>query len=112
VLSPKVISAKAQRHNKPNEQPFDCLMLPGIRPLKQGPSVIVPAHAFKSSDRLNVNVLGQDMSIKLTDAREHTGSFTQFQFANYEAATRQKREEKKKLSEKNQDDFDEIWSSL
>jgi hypothetical protein len=72
----------------------------------------VPAHAFKSGDRLNVNVLGQDMSIKLTDTREHTGSFTQFQFANYEAATRQKKEEKKKLSEKNQDDFDEIWSSL
>ena len=112
VLSPKVISARAQRHNKPNEQPFDCLMLPGIRPLKQGPSVIMPAHAFKPGDRLSVNVLGQDMSIKLTETREHTGSFTQFQFANYEAATRQRKEEKKKLSEKNQDDFDEIWSSL
>ncbi len=112
ILSPKAIAAKAQRYNKPNEQPFDCIMLPGIRALKQGPSVLTPAHAFKPGDRLNVTMLGQDMTIKLTETREHTGSFTQFQFANNETAAKQQKAEKKKQSEKNPDDFDAIWSSL
>lgn len=112
ILSPKAIAAKAQRYNKPNEDPFDCIMLPGIRALNQGPSVLTPAHAFKIGDRLNVTVLGQDMTIKLIESSEHTGSFTQFQFANNEVATRQQKAEKKKQSEKNPDDFDEIWSSL
>lgn len=112
ILSPKAIAASAQRYNKTNEQPFDCIMLPGIRALKQGPSVLTPAHAFKISDRLNVTVLGQDMIIKLVETAEHTGSFTQFQFANNEVAARQQKADKKKQSEKNPDDFDEIWSSL
>lgn len=112
ILSPKAIAAKAQRYNKPNEAPFDCIMLPGIRALKQGPSVLTPAHAFKPGDRLNVTVLGQDMTIKLDETKEHTGSFTQFQFANNDTATKQQKAEKKKLSAKNPDDFDTIWSSL
>jgi ribosomal 50S subunit-recycling heat shock protein len=112
ILSPKAIAAKAQRYNKPKEEPFDCIMLPGIRVLNQNPSVITPAHAFKVGDRLNVTVLEQEMTIKLIEASEHTGSFTQFQFANNEVATRQQKAEKKKQSEKNPDDFDEIWSSL
>ena len=29
VLSPKVVTATAQRVNRPNEVPFECLMLPG-----------------------------------------------------------------------------------
>jgi hypothetical protein len=52
------------------------------------------------------------MTIRLIETSEHTGSFTQFQFANNEAATRQQKAEKKMQSEKNPDDFDEIWSSL
>ena len=112
ILSPKAIAAKAQRYNKPKEEPFDCIMLPGIRVLNQNPSVLTPAHAFKTGDRLNVTVLGQEMTIKLIETSEHTGSFTQFQFANNEVATRQQKAEKKKQSEKNPDDFDEIWSSL
>jgi len=112
ILSPKAIAAKAQRFNKPNEEPFDCIMLPGIRVLNQNPSVLTPAHAFKAGDRLNVTVLEQEMTIKLIETSEHTGSFTQFQFVNNDAATRQQKAEKKKQSEKNPDDFDEIWSSL
>ncbi len=112
ILSPKAIAAKAQRFNKPKEEPFDCIMLPGIRVLNQHPSVLTPAHAFKTGDRLNVTVLEQEMTIKLIETSEHTGSFTQFQFANNDVATRQQKAEKKIQSEKNPDDFDEIWSSL
>lgn len=112
VLSPKGMAARAQRFNQPNEKPFDCIMLPGIQVLNQEASVILPSHAFKIGDRLNITALGHEMTMKLVETNEHTGSFTQFQYVNYEAATRQQKDEKKKHSEKNPDDFDEIWSSL
>ena len=112
VLSPKVIAATIRRTNKPNEEPFEALMLPGIRPLKQPPSVITPSHAFKSGDKLTVNVFDQDMDIRLGDPKEHTGSFTQFEFLNFEQEKRVKKAARDKGSPKSKDDFDEIWSSL
>ncbi len=64
VLSPKVMSASAQRSHRPNEEPFDCLMLPGIKPLKQPASVLLPAHAFKPGDKLNIKIIDQEMGIQ------------------------------------------------
>ena len=112
VLSPKVLSATAQRRNRPNEEPFDCLMLPGIKPLKLPPSVLLPAHAFRPTDDLNIRLREADMetAIQLESVQEHTGSFTQFQYTSREAVERRKQEEKK--SPANKDNFDEIWSSL
>ena len=114
VLSPKVMSATAQRSNRPNEEPFDCLMLPGIKPLKLPPSVLLPAHAFRPGDNLTIKLTDQETGtrIRLESVKEHTGSFTQFQYTSKEAIERKEEEEKKKLSTKNKDNFDEIWSSL
>ncbi len=114
VLSPKVIAATVRRSKRPNEKPFEALMLPGIRPIKQPPSVLAPAHAFKPGDRLTVNVFEQDMEIKLGDPREHTGSFTQFSFLNMDEAKRAQKQTGSKQTDSatQQDDFDEIWSSL
>ena len=114
VLSPRVIAATIRRTKRPNEEPFDALMLPGIRPIKQPPSVLAPAHAFKPGDRLTVNVFEQDMEIQLDEPKEHTGSFTQFQFINMDEAKRKRQagNNKKKGGSGNQDEFDEIWSSL
>ena len=112
VLSPKVLSATAQRRNRPHEEPFDCLMLPGIKPLKLPPSVLLPAHAFRPTDNLNIRLREADMetAIQLETVKEHTGSFTQFQYTSREAVEKRKQEEKK--SSANKDNFDEIWSSL
>ncbi len=112
VLSPKVIAATIRRSKRPQEEPFDALMLPGIRPIKQPPSVLAPAHAFKPGDKLTVNVFEQDMDIMLDEVKEHTGSFTQFQFVNVDEAKRKKQSDRKKPSAGGQDEFDEIWSSL
>ena len=122
VLSPKVMSATAQRRNRPNEAPFDCLMLPGVRPLNLPPSVLLPAHAFRPSDNLVIEFreANQDpnadkdtgIEIQLDDVQEHTGSFTQFQYTSREEMEKQKREERKQASARNKDNFDEIWSSL
>jgi hypothetical protein len=112
VLSPKVMAASAQRANRPDEAPFDCLMLPGIKPLKQPPTVLLPAHAFRNNDRLRIAFMDQAMKIQLGSVKEHTGSFTQFQFSTSEEAERVEKAEKEKSAAKNKDNFDELWSSL
>jgi hypothetical protein len=112
VLSPKVIAAQVQRLNRLDEAPFDALMVPGIRPLNQPATIVLPAHAFKTGDKLRVEVFEQNIEIKLGDKKEHTGSFTQFQFIHLEQDIQKKKIEKQQEAEKKKDDFDEIWSSL
>ena len=79
----------------------------------------MPAHAFKKGNVLKLNVYERDMEITLGTIREHTGSFTQFQFT-------QKSDEPPNSGgdgggstgktaggkKSNPDDFDSIWSSL
>ncbi|UCB54970.1 MAG: hypothetical protein JSW45_00030 [Thiotrichales bacterium] len=119
VLSPKVLSASAQRRNRPNEEPFECLILPGIKPLKLPPSVLLPAHAFRPSDNLVIKFPEEDregedreMEIQLDSVDEHTGSFTQFQYTSRETVEKIEQERKKQAAAQNKDNFDEIWSSL
>ncbi|MBT8127231.1 MAG: hypothetical protein HKP12_04500 [Gammaproteobacteria bacterium] len=113
VLSPKVFAATTQRSNRPNEEPFECLLLPGIKPLKQPASVLLPAHAFKSGDKLKINVKDHKSEVKLNSIREHTGSFTQFQYTSLADARAAEQGNKNKQSSKNDNDyFDEIWSTL
>ena len=112
VLSPKVIAAEARRYLRPDETPFSALMVPGIRPLNQAATIILPAHAFKTGDKIKVEVFEQNIEIKLSKKKEHTGSFTQFQFTHMEQKAKKKKIEKKQNTSKNKDDFDEIWSSL
>ncbi len=112
VISPKVVTATAQRINRPNEVPFECLMLPGIKALNQASSTILPAHAFKTNDKLTVQILENKISVTLSETKEHTGSFTQFTYKNTEVDKRIKKQAKKEEANKNKDDFDELWSSL
>jgi len=112
VISPKVVTATAQRINRPNEVPFECLMLPGIKALKQASSTILPAHAFKTNDKLTVQILENKIDVTLDEIKEHTGSFTQFTYKNTEVDKRIKKQAKKEEANKKKDDFDELWSTL
>ncbi|MCK4834812.1 MAG: hypothetical protein KAT12_08535 [Gammaproteobacteria bacterium] len=112
VISPKVITATAQRVNRSKEIPFECLMLPGIKALKQASSTILPSHAFKTGDKLIVQILENKIEITLGEIKEHTGSFTQFTYKNTDVDKRIKKQVKKEEATKNKDDFDELWSSL
>jgi hypothetical protein len=112
VISPKVVTATAQRVNRPNEIPFECLMFPGIKTLNQSPSTILPSHAFKAGDKLIVQIMENKLGITLVDIKEHTGSFTQFTYTNTDEVQRIKKQVKKEKANKNKDDFDELWSSL
>lgn len=112
VISPKVVNATAQRVNRPNEVPFECLMLPGIKALKQPSSTILPSHAFKTNDKLVVQVMEHKVNITLGATKEHTGSFTQFAYKNTVEEQRIRKQVKKEEATKSKDDFDELWSSL
>jgi len=114
VLSPKVISCQVQRIERKDEEPFNCLMLPGIKPIQQPSTLLLPAHAFRKGDTLRLKVYERDMEVKLGTVREHTGSFTQFQFSQLNADNPIENEgnSNKKSAKKNPDNFDSIWSSL
>jgi hypothetical protein len=112
ALSPKGASATAKRINRPSESPFECLMLPEIKALNQSSSTILPSHAFKTDDKLVIQILENKLNITLGETKEHTGSFTQFIYKNTEEDQRIKKQVKKEDAAKNKDDFDELWSSL
>jgi hypothetical protein len=120
VLAPKVIACTVQRMDRKNEPPFKCLMLPGLKPIQQPSTLLMPAHAFKKGIDLKLNVYERDMAIRLGTIREHTGSFTQFQFANLAEETTTKPKTPPPSGgtpggggkKSDPDDFDSIWSSL
>ncbi len=124
VLSPKVITATIQRIGKEHEEPFECLMLPGIKPIKQPTTLLLPSHAFKIGATLKIHVYERTINIKLSNVAEHTGSFTQFQFTQIEDnqdiklrkhvpdAPVKPAVEKQDANSDDNDDFDSIWSSL
>ncbi len=108
ILSTEVVTATAQRANRLDETPFACLMLPDIKALEQTSSTILPSYAFKTNNKLVVQILENKLNITLGETTEHTGSFTQFAYINTELDPRIKKAE----ATKNKDDFDELWSSL
>ncbi len=112
ILSPEVIAVTAQRANRPDETPFACLMLPEIKALEQTSSLILPSYAFKTNNKLVVQVLENKHNITLGETKEHTGSFTQFAYIDTELDQRIKEQRKKEENIKHIDDFDELWSSL
>ncbi len=112
AISPKVMAATAQRFNHPDETSFDCLLLPGIKALKQPPSTLLAAHAFKTSDKLIAQLLEKKINITLGPTKEHTGSFTQFTYEITAEGQHIRKKDIKDEANKNKDDFDELWSSL
>jgi len=114
ILSAKVISCTVQRLERKHEEPFNCLMLPGIKPIQQPSTLLLPAHAFRRGNSLKMHVYERDMEIKLGTVREHTGSFTQFQFAqiNEADAPEDNNSGDNKTTSSDPDNFDSIWSSL
>lgn len=112
VLSPKVISCTVQRIERKNEEPFNCLMLPGIKPIQQPSTLLLPAHAFRRGNKLNLHVYERDTEISLGTVREHTGSFTQFQFSQTNEDETPEDDNSGKNRKSDPDNFDSIWSSL
>lgn len=111
LLSPNVCSATIKRINSPERSSLDCMVLPGINPLKLAASILLPTQSFKVDDCLKFKALGQDMEIKLCAITERTGSFSQFVFSKTDAPVKVRYSDSDLLPEES-DDFADIWSSL
>jgi len=112
ILSPKVSMAKVRRVNRPKDPAYDCIMLPGIKALKQAANTILPSLAFNTGDKLVVQISEDRTYITLGETKEHTGSFTQFTYKKTEEDQLRKKQLEKEEAIKKKDDFDELWSSL
>jgi len=109
VLAPELLACTVRRPDRKEETPFECLLLPENKPMQQPSTLLMPAYAFRKGNKLKIHVNKQDMEINLGTIREHTGSFTQFQFT-LEGDTGNSGNGKSRSS--NPDDFDSIWSSI
>lgn len=91
-------------------------MLPGIKPIQQPSTLLLPAHAFRKDNKLSISIHESELEIKLGSIREHTGSFTQFQFTQLSDEPGPGNDDGGNKPEQkptnNPDDFDSIWSSL
>lgn len=111
LLSPNVCTASIQRKNSPEGSSFKCLILPGINPLKDSVTMLLPTQSFKLNDYLKFSAFGQEMEIELSEIKEKTSSFSQFEFRQTDAVSKLCKTESDASTEA-VDDFEEIWSSL
>ena len=109
MLAPDVVACSVRRLERKEETPFECLLLPEVKPMQQPSTLLVPAYAFRKGNKLKIRVQNQDMEINLGTIREHTGSFTQFQFT---LAGDEGNPDDGKSRSSNSDDFDSVWSSI
>ena len=109
ILSPRLQVATAQRVIRPDETPFDCLMLPEIKTINQDESLLLPSHAFGAGNKLVVRI-GEDISaVTLGEIKEQTGSFTQFAYLDTELDKKLEQQLKEKYDKDSQSEF---WTSL
>jgi len=96
----KVASRKVSQ-----QLPITGLALPILDGIRTQPEIILPEQIFKTGDKLNLNVFGQDSSIKLIFCDETIGTFDVFSYDEYENKTAIKEEDEA-------EEFASIWESL
>lgn len=93
---------RIQNRSYSEEMPFEALMLPGLKTIKQPPSLLVPNQVFTVSDILEVSVLGKKLDIELKKVGENPSFYTQFFYRSSEILQTASAKE----------DFDELWNRL
>ena len=109
LISPDAQAVAAKNisdKNRPGEY-TRCLLLPEIRTIKQ-PQTLITQSLFKINDRVELDVHGQTIKVKLTKVIESSGTFNQFLFSIIKTA-------KQNPSVDNIDHlkkYDSIWSLI
>lgn len=86
--------------------PLEAIMVPGMKAIKQPPSILVPSQFCRLGDILEVSMLDKKIKIELENVGEKPSFYTQFFYRSYEmtdapAATASSREE-----------FEDLWNRL
>jgi len=84
-----------------------CLLLPELRAIKQ-PQTIITQSLFKTDDKVELDVHGQTIKVKLTKEIKNTGTFNQFLFSIIKTAKKAPKVD----NIDHVDKFDSIWSSI
>ncbi len=105
LIAPRsvVVSIESiQNRSYSEEMPFEALLLPGLKTIKQPPSLLVPDQIFTVSDILEVSVLNKKLDIELKKIGENPSFYTQFFYRSSEVL--------QAVSTK--EDFDGLWNRL
>ncbi|MGF1642067.1 MAG: hypothetical protein ACFCUJ_00375 [Thiotrichales bacterium] len=86
----------------PDILPIEGLMLPGMRTIKQMPSLLVPARSFLPDDVLELRALGKKLCLQLKQTGEHSTYYTQFFYRSTEV--------KEQVDAR--EEFEDLWNRL
>lgn len=91
-----------RNRSHPGMLPIEALMLPGMKTIKQLPSLLLPAQAFLPEDVLELTALGKKLFVQLKKQGESTSYYTQFYYKSTEVQNRVDARE----------EFEDLWSRL
>ena len=103
------------RKSEQSSQYLRALLLPAISAISRPATLITPRLPFQESNKVSINLNGQELRAILSRRQTSTGSFSQFEYRNLEQqsapagspVTAQERPGKS-----GEEDFDSLWKSL
>lgn len=109
LLSPssQSIASKNISHKRRSPDFTRSLLLPELQSIKQPQTLITQSH-YQVGDKLELDIHGQSIKIKLTKLLENTSAFSQFQFTIMRAAKNVAPTDKLDRVK----NFDSLWSSI
>jgi hypothetical protein len=115
MLTPNAIAVAARvtgsDGKRPSTEYLRCLMLPELRAINQPATLITPVLPFKQGSQIHLNISGRAYEAELMHVREKTRSFIQFEFTMKEI-TAPRHHEPATNDDKDEPDFDTLWSIL
>ena len=108
TLNPNGAAVGIRSASTPNSPLQRTLMLPELINLKQPTSLITNPAQWREGHKITINMLGKEIPATLTKAIQNTGLFAQFQFE----ITPQSAPQEKGPQAENEQDFNNIWSSI
>jgi hypothetical protein len=91
-----------QNRSYSEEMPYEALLLPGLKTIKQPPSLLAPNQVFTVGDILEVSILSKKLDIELKKIGENPSFYAQFFYRSSEVL--------QTVSPK--EDFDNLWNRL
>lgn len=103
------------RKNEQNSHYLRALLLPAISAISRPPTLITPRLPFQESNKVSINLNGQELRAILSRRQTSTGSFSQFEYRKLDQGTPPAGTSVTPRSSTSQDgdeDFDSLWKSL
>ena len=109
TLNPNGAAIGIRAASTPNAPLQRTLMLPELKNLKQPSCLITSPAIWREGNKIIINMLGKEIQATLTKLIQNTGLFAQFQFEITPQGIPQAEE---KPAEEEDQEFNQIWSSI